>query len=551
MSWYFNKKQLSKMVATILTLLFILLIGMNSTFAYPAEYEVLNSETHGFESGNDGISLEGATTIARSTAKSHTGSYSMALTCNNGSNARVWFNPTTKFTAGSKYYLSYWFYSDSWGGNTASTNGGGGLTLGAWGTSATTKGQWNKAWTTITCKADQTWIQLGFWQLTTGNVVYIDDLELIKVSDTTLKNDEIPAGTEAAAIGYINGETTESNFNPVDKNKEALTRSAEFARWGNFSWKLSNKTAAELGTEAHGLYLSVRDQLLKLGANGTLKTDTPYYISYYVYSPSVAVTTKVVDHLRYNEVVMETAVPQGTWTKVSQIFRLSESDGRFLLKLFIENAGTNDVYIDDIILAELSTEPAKPEITSVEVTAKDFDAQTATVTFTSPVKMKSVTAQDITAPTGITVTSVALSGDGKTITVGLSGINESTNYELIFTDIRDDYNRKNTFKPQVSIPSAMVTTQVGATPGVETTTFTKNIKKESNGTAKIALIVASYDAQGVLVGIGIDIKDVVGKDPVGSNYSVNVANGTSYKAVTLNWPTGVSTIFSSIEEEVQ
>lgn len=550
MSWCFNKKQLFKIMAIVLILVVVLLHGMNSAFAIPAEYETISSELHTFETNNDGISIEGTTTIARSTAQAHTGNYSMAITCNNSTNARVYFNPTTKFTAGNKYYLSYWWYSDTWMGNTLSSSASdSAVTFGTWGTSSSTKGQWNKAWTTVTCKADRTYMQLGFMGMTAGKVVYIDDLEVVKVSDIALKSNEIPAGTTAASTGYIDGEKTETNFNPFNTTNEGLTRSIDYVHWGNCSWKLSNKTDADLGVEAHGIYLNVRDQLLKLGTGGTLKVDTPYYISYYVYSPSVAVTTKVLDHQTYNEVVKETAIPQGTWTKVSQIFRLSESDGRFILKLFIENAGTNDVYIDDVVLAELSTEPEKPEITSVEVTAKDFDAQTATVTFTSPVKMKSVTEQDITAPEGVTVTSVSLSGDGKTITVELSGIDEGTTYELTFTDIRDDYNRKYTFKPQVSIPSALVSAPVVITPGSDTTTFTKNIKKDSNGTAKIALIVAAYDAQGVLVGIDIDIKDVVGKDAAGADFSVNVANSATYKVVTLNWPTGENTVFSSIEEE--
>ncbi len=439
------KKGYLKALSLLLTMSMILSLAVMSVSAVPAEYEVLATETHGFESGNDGVSKETAD-VERSTAKAHTGSYSMKLTSTGGCN--VYFNPTMQFTAGSKYYLSFWFYSDTYSKGNIIRNGGSNLTIANFAVSSSATGQWNRAWTTIECKADQTWMQFGAHETTAGDVIYIDDIEFVKVSDTTLKNNEVPTGAEASATGYINGETSETNFNPLNTTNEGLARSIDYVHWGNYSWKLSNNTSADLGVNNHGIYIGVRDQLLKLGSGGTLKADTPYYISYYVYSPNVSVKTKVVDHQTYKAVVPETAIPQATWTKVSQIFRLSETDGRFLFKLFVNNAGTNDVYIDDIVLAELSAEPA---FTLTQSAIDFYDNGDAKVTLTSSVELKGV---DKDAITGATVSSATLSADAKTVTVELTGLEASSNYTLSFADLKDAYGRTKTVEATVTTPSA-------------------------------------------------------------------------------------------------
>lgn len=434
------KNRYLKALSLLLTIAMLLSLAVVNVSAYPAEYNALASETKGFESGNDGVSKATAD-VERSTAKAHTGSYSMKLTCNSGGN--VYFNPTMQFTAGSKYYLSFWFYSDTYSKGNIIRNGGSNLTIANFAVSSSATGQWNRAWTTIECKADQTWMQFGAHETTAGDVIYIDDIEFVKVSDTTLKNNEVPTGAQVATSITKNFEGNSKTGFGDDGDGKVVVDST-IAHWGNRSLKLYNTSEEKV---VRDFYFNNAKEI------APLKENTYYYLSYYVYSPNASFPHMVQTITGQQIVPNGTVIPQGQWTKISKIFTVNTATATnansHLLKFFASNV-TKDipVYFDDFVFAELSEELA---FTLTQSAIDFYSNGDAKVTLTSSVELANFDSEKIT---GATITGATLADDAKTVTVDLTGLSAETPYTLTFADLKDVYGRTKTVDATVTTPSA-------------------------------------------------------------------------------------------------
>ena len=521
-----------RITSVILVLLIVLSFAMSGVSAVPADLTVIDgkSETIDFE----GISAVPSNFVMNnggkadiSTTEVHSGSQSLRFTATSGGYIKMWFTPTITFEANSKYYLSFWYYTDSWEGSLTASD------LTSYVFSSKTKGQWNKMWLQIDTSSYTNCIGSSlattFWSTGAGNYVYIDDLEIAKVDSFTGIVNEVPSGASATATKTINFETSVSGFTPVDSALSSGGVSINAPHWGEASYKFIGGGSAD---DYKTYFLNVNTVF---GDSVALAADNTYYISYYVYSPDKAVSTGIHMIDGNKVVVAKTDVPQGEWTKVSGLFtpdadNIAEANSH-LLRVDVYNAESSPVYFDDFVLAKLSGAVADVALTQSEIDY-DFFNNKATVTFTSNVALDSLNAEDISVSDNASVVMASVSDDGMSVNVALSNLALGMDYELTFTDVKDVFGRVNTVTAEATTPAAYNLTEVTETVDGANATYTRTVRKNNAGTENIAFIVISYNTEGEMIDIGMHtqaVSDTSGDVP----FTVTIEKGTTYKVMTV------------------
>ena len=526
-----NKTLISKILTMTLSLLMLLGVSMTSVFALPGDYTAVSGGTitHDFEGSFPGSFITYSASEATpsiSTEQAHSGSSSLKVVKGTGQNyAKLYLNG---LTTGSTYYLSYWYYTNGWNANFAASSGAANYSQ-----SSKAAGQWNKAWTKFTATA---YNSIVLWDIGSATV-YIDDLELVQVTSLDGFKNTVPYGASVVTEKTVDFEkaiNVNSTFAAQNANVTTEVSIAE-SNCGEASLKL---TLVPTATGAQGYYLNTNNSF----ASGIIEAGGTYYLSYYVYTAA-----SNAKHFAYlidaTKIVQDTVLPQGEWTKISTIFTVSDTTGananKHLFRVFVSDCGTTPVYFDDFVLAKLSS--VSEAALTADTVAYDFDAKTATVTFDSSVEITGgIDTANITAPTGVTVNSASLSVDGKTVTVGLSGVDSNADIALTFANVKDAFGRTNNVETTFATPSAFEFTNVTEAVDGTNATYTRNITKNSNGSANIAMIVAAYNAQGEMISVGMDINSVSGGGAPATPFSVTITKGAVYKVYTLDWSSFIS-----------
>jgi len=105
------------------------------------------------------------------------------------------------------YLVSFWYYSDTWTGNTAGTDW---VTVGDWTFSSKATGQWNKVTVPVTTKSTTVGMNMSFWGVGAGKSIYIDDIKVVEIYDgigspviksgDSYKGNSVGAGTTVITI---------------------------------------------------------------------------------------------------------------------------------------------------------------------------------------------------------------------------------------------------------------------------------------------------------------------------------------------------------------
>lgn len=135
-----------------------------------------------------------------SAEKAHTGSQSLKLTANSnyGGFAKMQLDALTKDVP---FVITFWYYSDTWTGNTANSQYG---TYENWQFSSTKTGQWNKAQVTFTSIYHGA--NISFWGLGTDGTIYIDDIDVQALDGKV--GQPVILSNNAAATGIAAGNVT-------------------------------------------------------------------------------------------------------------------------------------------------------------------------------------------------------------------------------------------------------------------------------------------------------------------------------------------------------
>jgi len=317
------------------------------------------------------------------------------------------------------------------------------LTLGTINCSSTTNGQWNKVWFTITTggTVGGQWFRTCFYNTNSTYPVYVDDFEVRQVESATGLTNTIPEGTTATNIALAYGENVELTKDQLGNGTnsgDTIAKTVEYAHWSEQSYKF----VANANTRDTGIYVSLNNSKF-FGSGATLKANTPYYISYYVYCPTKTVNT-MFNYFSGGNIINE-MIPQGEWTKVSALFTPDEATANAansqLLRLWIRETaidGVNQpVYLDDLVIAELAAAPAAAAFTAGEA-EYGVAAETAKLAINSTLELK--TAGTVTVE-GATVDSAVLSEDKKSIELSLSGLTAGTDYTVTIENAKDVYGR--------------------------------------------------------------------------------------------------------------
>lgn len=540
-----NKKIILKIWTMILATVMVASLSVVSVSAVPAEYTVAEGG-YEFTDFDDGVlptskfASDGNRTRELSTEKAHSGQYSMKINgygyTDKDSFSKFWYTTGLTLEANTTYYVSFWYYSDNNTFNTTLVSKPSGATMSAVGNSGTAIGQWNKVWYTFTTGAtvSSKLFSLGIWGMGSGKCGYIDDFEIAKLESAAVFENKVPDVLDVAASAICNLESSisvQSCFDLYDRSKATTSVTAEVANHGEASLKYTS-------TVNTGFYININNTF---GADVAIETGKAYYLSFYVYSPDTDVSLNVIT-IKSVKITDEISIPAGEWTKVSALFTIDEAtgsdDNKHLLKMSVNDNGKNAVYFDDFVFAKLANAPAEVSLTANKVDY-DFESHTADVTFVSPVEIKSsIDDIVIASPNGGTVTSQTISSDKKTVTVSLSGIEENTTYPISFIGVVDMFDRESTVNTSFATPSSMVISDVTETVDSDNVTYKKTIKKNSNGTMNVAMIVATYDAKGVMISVGMDINNVAG----GASssvvpFEVTVKKGETSEIVLMNWAT--------------
>ena len=547
-----SKRFLLKMWTMVMSMFVVLSFSLISVYALPADYTVVgtNSDLINFDDGTTGtITKENGAVFECSTEKRHSGTHSLKLTGVN-SYGRIRYNEGVEFKTNSTYYVSFWYYSDGWGGNNGSSganaNPTGNANGGSRGTvyhSSNATGQWNKVWFIINTGSaiEREYFNFCFW----GNqTIYIDDFYVAEISNAAGLVNTIPDGAAASVTGTQNFENaiklTNGNSNAIpdsatgfsahNTTNTTVVASADYSHWGNLSLKLS--ASADEGASV-GLYANT-----KTGFSSEVAMDAgTYYLSYYVYSPDAAMTHSA-GLINGKTIVPSQTIPQGQWTKVQTIFTIDETlaatQNIHLLKLYATNLTDKAFYFDDFVLAKLTTD-FSATLTASNVNY-DFETKAAEVTVNSSVELTS--AGTVTVA-GDTVDYVSLSQDGKTITATLSNVDAGRNYTLSFSNVTDAYNRTHTLTAGFETPSAYAFTNEGISVTEGVAGYHIDIaSNRASGSFNIAVMVASYDANGVMLSVGMDDGTVTGGAALPTSFEVsNLTAGTVYKAFIFDWDT--------------
>lgn len=452
-------KTTKRIVSMILAMAIVFSFALVSVSAAPVEFEILENKRdfYNFESNaytstftvSDG-------TMETSSEQAHSGSSSLKFTATTKEYARPYIRFSHDFEDNSTYYLSFWYYSTAWGGATSGSGSEGSsnvtLNAGAAVFSSKTKSQWNKVSMTVTTGTNaksNAWIRPTFWALGKNNTIYIDDFELVKVSNTSFANNTVPNDLKVVSAVTKNFEVATSNVANVNgfsakTTGDTITTDAENPHQGDIAAKFQ---AAEVPATNSEFYINTSTGF---DSSLVIAEGKQYYLSYYVYSPNadISVSTALISS---NNGVGGTA-PQGEWTRIEGIFTADAASAtnanKQLFRQFIVGAGTNPVYFDDFVFAEISSTPAE---TTLETSSVDYEEGIATVTFTSSLELKEIVS--VTAPEGIDVGDATLDVDGATLTVDLSGVAFGATCELVVIAV-DKYGRTTEIPASFTMPSA-------------------------------------------------------------------------------------------------
>lgn len=442
------KRILSVALATMIVLSFALI----SVSAIPADYTQVgtNGEFIDFENGQKPhLSPENGNvhTLAVSDEIAHSGTKSLKVTTTSNY-SKFYYSNGVKFEPNSAYYVSFWYYVDAgWGTSFAGTDMASGMTLSTVNYSSTTNGQWNKAWFTITTgdSVGGQWFRTCFYNTNSTYPVYVDDFEVRQVESATGLINTIPEGTTAEKIALAYGENVDLTIDQLangTNSGDTVERTVEYAHWSEQSYKFVAKTASSTGDT--GIYTSLNNSKF-FGSGATLKANTPYYISYYVYCPTKPVST-MFNYFSVGGSIINQSIPQGQWTKVSALFVPDEATATaansHLLRLWIRDTKDADgvnhpVYLDDLVIAELTEAPAAAAFTAGDA-EYGVAARTAKLTINSTLELKALGTVTVE---GATVDSAELSADKKSIELSLSGLTAETDYTATIENSMDLYGR--------------------------------------------------------------------------------------------------------------
>jgi len=426
------KRILSVALATMIVLSFALI----SVSALPADYTQVgtNGEFIDFENGTmPHISSEGTTTLSVTDKYAHSGTKSLAVTDPGDGHAKFYYSNGVKFEPNSTYYVSFWYYTDKeWNNNFGGTDAASGLTFGTMKASSTTNGQWNKVWYTITTGATvgNQYFRPQFYNIGKERTVYVDDFEVRQIVSAEGLTNTIPEGTTATNIALAYGENVTLSADQLANGTDSgdtIEKTVEYAHWSEQSYKFVANYKVTNTTGDTGIYTSLNNDKF-FGSGATLKANTPYYISYYVYCPTKTVSTRFI-YFSGAAIINRQIVPQGQWTKVSALFTPDEATATAansqLLKLWIRDTKDADgvnhpVYLDDLVIAELESEPM---IAFTQSNIDFYDNGDALVTLTSSMELKGV---DYTKITGATVTSKAIARSVNSAVGFMTGVDATT-----------------------------------------------------------------------------------------------------------------------------
>lgn len=444
------KRILSVALATMIVLSFALI----SVSALPSDYTQVgtNGALYDFEDGNKSkFSPENGNvhTLAVSDEIAHSGTKSLKITTTSDY-SKFYYSNGVKFEPNSAYYVSFWYYVDAgWGTSFAGTDMASGMTLSTVKYSSATNGQWNKAWFTITTgdSVGGQWFRTCFYNTNSKYPVYVDDFEVRQVESATGLINTIPEGTTAEKIALAYGENVNFTIHQLANGTDSgdtVEKTVEYAHWSEQSYKFVANYKVTNTTGDTGIYVSLNNSNF-FGSGATLKANTPYYISYYVYCPTKTVSTRFI-YFSGAAIINHQTVPQGEWTKVSTLFVPDEATATaansHLLRLWIRDTKDADgvnhpVYLDDLVIAELTEAPAAATFTAGDA-EYGVAARTAKLTINSTLELKTLGTVTVE---GATVDSAVLSADKKSIELSLSGLTAETDYTATIENAMDLYGR--------------------------------------------------------------------------------------------------------------
>ena len=491
-------KTLAKRIASIvLAMTIVLSFALVSVSAIPADQTIdsgkqlaVNFDDQDFagftSGGNLTVSLSDG-----STEPTHSGNYSLKLDVTaNYAKLKIEPNDITGsdwgFDKDAKYYVSFWCYSD-----TTATDVHTGMSVGCspyrseftTGATGTTTGQWHKRWYTFdtsTGTTDQTFFQVVVSKFYSAGVMYIDDVEIAKVDGTSSASYTIPANLEAeTTLSKTFEDATSTGITAMQSDATALV-SADYAHWGEISFKLQNANYSTNNLGDYGLYVNTTSGFGDTGL--TPEAGASYYFSYYVYSPDkdIKIQTQTIENTYIASTI---TVPQGVWKKVQGVFTATGAKNEHLIKIKAITPEDKAVYFDDLVFAKLTETPSAEAAPMTISSASVADGATgvapvkelyfkvpyavdeATVTadkFSISGNNASIAAVAKAADTEIKVT---LSGvwHGETYTLSVDGV---TNTEggvltdsITFTTKKSDFDVEYGFEGTTSLPSKLAATK--------------------------------------------------------------------------------------------
>lgn len=488
-------KTLAKRIASIvLAMTIVLSFALVSVSAIPADQAIDSGKQLAVNFDNQstaGFTAASNLTIGVSngtTEPAHSGNYSLKLNVT-ANYAKLKIDPAAiagsswGFDKNAKYYMSFWCYSDAaatgvgTGTNLSCPPYSGTVTSEATGTST---GQWHKRWFTIdtTGTGTQTYIQVvftNFYSPLTG-AVYIDDVEIAKVDGTSSASYTIPANMEAeTTLSKTFEDSTSKGVSAMQSDATALV-SADYAHWGEISFKLQNTNYSTNHLGDYGLYVNTSANNT-FGATGlTPEAGASYYFSYYVYSPDkdIKIQTTTIENTYIAPTI---TVPQGVWKKVQGVFTATGAKNEHLIKIKAIAPEDNAVYFDDFVFAKLTETPSAEAVPMTISSASVADGATGVAPvkelyFKVPyaVKEDTVTADKFSINgNNATIAAVAKVADteikvtldgvwyGETYTLSVDGVTNTAGGVLTdsitFTTKKSDVDVEYGFEGTTSLPS--------------------------------------------------------------------------------------------------
>lgn len=419
-----------RIVSVLLAMSIVLSFALVSVSAMPADLAIDGTkvETYNFEDGINTIFKGNShkSEIVEDTDldfKAHSGTHLIKFTktLSGGTTPIIKIWPTPNFTLenNSHYYLSFWQYSTTYAGLGSNF---------AWNTDnvtvdsvkcyPNTAGTWNKTVIKFTTGDGTKATDFAplFWDLGDGDI-YIDDVEIAKVTTHDAPGNPVPAGGNVEVSGTKDFENKSASGIFSGITATAALESANSAR-GQYSCAVAG------GSAGYFIATGLNSSFL---ANNETSTMYPgiYYFSYYAYSPDAAVTN-VVQPFGTNAYFVNQTIPQGQWTKISGTVVYSDSMANIgnsrLFNFSVGGTAENTVYFDDFMLARLSS------IDEIALSTADvkyyFADKTAKVTIASNIALKSA---EVKLNDAVVPSSIDANGN---VVVNATDIAAETNYTL-------------------------------------------------------------------------------------------------------------------------